>query len=304
MVVEFPQFQKVTLKDKRLFDTFNAQFTPYADWAFGTLMTWWDIFDNLEASWLHGNIVIKSSYLSMGQEPVFTLLGDQHIDQSLGDIFSYQRADAMPQKVASIPQHTLDALKNPEQYIIEHDAAASEHILSIKKLVQLEGRAFHTMRNALHRFEHATKERTLNISHVNLNSLHAKMLLINALHTWHEIYENDRDRIEGAAIDRALLIAEHIDLESICIFIDKTLVGFTLFKSLPQKYVNLNHIKSTREYPDLFRYLTHVTAVHLQNEGYEFINAEQDLGIEGLRRFKTSLQPVDYFKKYTIRPKN
>ena len=302
MVVDFPQFNKVTLEDKRFFDEFNAQFPPYADWAFGTLMTWWDIFDDLEASQLNGNVIIKSSYLSMGGAPRLTLLGNQHIDETVSTIFAFQKQHNYPQALYSLPQYTVDALRVPNNYTLIDDLNAAEYISSINSHITLEGSSLYHMRKAVHRFERSMLEHTLDITYVSLDTLQAKMLLINSLHTWHDIYKNDRELLEGLTIDRALLIAEHIDLQSLCIFIDKQLAGFVLYKPLHGGYANINHIKVSKEYPNLFRYLTHTAAVYLQPLGYDYLNGEQDLGIEGLRKYKTSLQPIEKFHKYDIYP--
>lgn len=294
MTVDFPQFKKVTLEDKRFFDEFNAKFPPYADWAFGTLMTWWDIYDDLEACRLGDNIVIKSSYLTMGESPRLTLLGDQDIDEAIDAIFAYQKQHNQPQGVYSLPQYTLDALQAPQNYRINDDLDAAEYIVKSGLIPSIQ--------KEVHHFERMAADSTIDITQLPLDNLQAKMMLINSLHTWQNIYKNDEERIEGRAIDRALLIAEHVDLESLCVFIDKRLAGFVLYKSLPQKYANINHIKGSREYPDLFRYLTHVIAQHLERTGYDYLNCEQDIGVEGLRHYKTSLMPVDKFHKYDIYP--
>jgi hypothetical protein len=302
MVTEFPIFSRVTLEDKPFFDDFNAQFPPYADWAFGTLMTWWDAFNDLKVSQLGGNLVIQSSYLTMGKAPQFTLLGNHNVDGALETLFEYLRKDNKTPELYSLPQYTVEAITNPTPYIIIEDPNSAEYISSIASHVALEGKGLYHMRRAVHHFERIMSERVVDITNISLSTLQAKMMLINALHTWQGIYGNDRERLEGSIIDRSLLIAEYIDLQSLCIFIDKKLAGFALYKPLSQDYANINHIKVSREYPDLFRYLTHTIACVLQRSGYTYLNGEQDLGIEGLRRYKTSLQPIAKFHKYSIRP--
>jgi len=305
MVAEFPVFSKVTLEDKSFFDEFNAQFPPYADWAFGTLMTWWNAFDDLEASRLSGNLVIKSSYLSMGKVPMLVLLGNRNIDSAMATLFAYQAQHNMRQELLSIPRYTIEAISDPQRYHIVEDPDTSEYIFSAKMHATLEGSEMAHVRWRVSQFNRSMEGHQVEIRSIPLEALPAKLLLINNLHTWQQgIYKNDNERIEGAVIDRALVIAEDIGLHSLCLFIDKELEGFALYKLLPEKHANVNHVKVSYRYPNIFRYMLNILATHLQDEGINFLNGEQDLGIEGLRIYKSSLRPVHQLKKYNIYPKS
>lgn len=298
MIAKFPIFSKVTLKDKRFFDEFNSQFPPYAEWSFGTLMTWWDAYDDLEASILNGNVIIKSSYLTSGRVPRLTLLGDRSIDETIETL---RRSLESPLELYSLPQYTIDAIKDQGKYIIVKDPDTAEYIISTDQGIRLEGNKMYQMRRAVQRFEQDTTNHTVEAKEVPLNNIQSKMMLINALHTWQsEIYRNDNDRLEGAVIDRALMLAEHLDIKALCLFIDKQIEAFVLYKALAPDYINLSHIKISYRYPNLFRYTTFVMTSFSRDGGNHFINWEQDLGIEGLRAYKHSLRPVDSLQKYNL----
>ena len=298
MIAEFPAFSKITLADKQFIDEFNAQFPPYAEWSFGTLMTWWNIFDDLEASQLDGNLVIKSSYLTVGRAPRFTLLGDKNIDEAIEKL---QHLPIAPLELFSLPQYTVDAIKNPEKYIIVDDPDTAEYIISTEQGIKLEGNKMYQMRRAVQHFEHNMAGHTMEVRDIPLDNIQTKMMLINSLHTWQsEIYRNDNDRLEGAVIDRALMLAEHVGVKVLCLFIDKQVEAFVLYKVLSPDFINLSHIKISYRYPDLFRYMTFVMTSFAHSQGYGYINWEQDLGIEGLRAYKHSLRPVDSYRKYNL----
>jgi hypothetical protein len=305
MITRFPVFSRVNLKDKRFFDEFNAQFPPYADWAFGTLIAWWDIFNDLEVSQLDRNLVIKSSYLSMGAIPQFILLGNHNIDQAIQTLFAYQKEHGFKVELPSLPQYTIDAIHKPSQFGISEDPDTSEYIFSVKMHASLEGSKMSHVRWRVSQFNHLMQNHLVEVKSIPLDTLSAKLLLINTLHTWkQDIYKNDNERLEGMVIDRALTVAEDIGLQSIGLFIDKKLEGFVLYKHLPKKHANINHVKVSYNYPNIFRYMLNILAIHLEKEGVEFLNGEQDLGIEGLRIYKSSLRPVHQLKKYNVRPTN
>jgi hypothetical protein len=303
MIAKFPVFSRVTLADKQFIDAFNTNFPPFADWAFGTLITWWDIFNDLEASQLDGNLVIKSSYLSMGKMPEMTLLGNHNIENAINTLFAYQRAHNIQIGLPSLPQYTIDAIEKPHHFSITENPDTAEYIFSAQAQATLEGSPMSQIRWRISQFNRSMKDHTVEVRSIPLNTLTAKLLLINTLHVWtQDIYKNDHERSEGLVIDRALALAEDIELHSLCLFIDKELEGFALYKHLPQKHANVNHIKVSYKYPNIFRYMLHILAVHLQSEGIDFINGEMDLGIAGLRAYKSSLRPVHKLKKYDVLP--
>jgi hypothetical protein len=301
MIAEFPAFSKVTLADKQFIDNFNEQFPPFADWAFGTLMTWWNVFDDLEIAQLDGNLIIKSSYLSMGKIPQLTLLGNHNIDQAINTLFTYQREKNLKVELPALPQYTIDAIEHPDQFDIAEDPDTSEYIFSAEMHADTTGANIPTERS----FNHTLENHIVEAVPIQLDTLQAKLLLINTLHTWKQtIYKNDPDRSEGIVLDRALALAEDIGLHCIGLFVDKELEGFALYKHLPEKHANINHIKVSYNYPNIFRYMFNSLASHLHEQGIVYMNGEQDLGIEGLRFYKKSLNPTHKLKKYNVKPLN
>jgi hypothetical protein len=303
MIAQFPLFSRVTLADKKFIDDFNMNFPPFADWAFGTLVTWWDFFNDLEVSLLDHNLVIRSSYLSMGKIPEMTLLGNHNIDDAINTLFEYQRAHHLQVGLPSLPQYTIDAIKQPGHYSVIENPDTAEYIFSAQTQATLEGSSMSQIRWRINQFNRSMKGHDVEVRSIPLNTLAAKSLLINTLHTWPQtIFKNDYERTEGLVIDRALALAKDIELHSIGLFIDDTLEGFALYKHLPQKHANINHVKVSYKYPNIFRYMLYVLATYLQKEGVDFLNGEMDLGIEGLRVYKSSLRPVHQLKKYDVLP--
>lgn len=300
MIAEFPTFGKLSLLDKVSIDKFNAQFPPYADWSFGTLLTWWDAFNDLEVSVLNDNLIISSSYLSMGKERQLVLLGVNDIDATIAQVFKYQQIQGLEKVLFSVPEYTIDAIHKPENFILVEDPNAAEYVLSVSMHATLEGPKMSRKRQEIRQFERSTSEHLVELSMVDMGTLHAKMRLINALHTWDEVYRNDQERLEGHILNTTMLIAESIDIHCLCLLIDKEIHGFVLYKYLPDKTINVSNLKVSSQYPCMFDYLIHRLAKNIQGEDIEYMNLEQDLGHEGLRLHKTLLRPVRMLRKYNI----
>ena len=84
------------------------------------------------------------------------------------------------------------------------------------------------------------------------------------------------------------------------IFIDGKLEAFTM-----GEYINPNmaliHIEKAN--PSIRGLYPYINQQFLVNEfsDVEFVNREEDLGIEGLRKAKLSYHPVKFIEKYTVR---
>ena len=206
-------------------------------------------------------------------------------------------------EIYSLPQYTVDAIHHPEKYLIVDDPNAAEYVLSAEMHATLGGPRMSAIRKKITHFEKATQDHVVEFTRMPLNNIHNKMRLINALHTWQDIYRNDSERLEGMIIDRALLTAEHIGLECSVLLIDKEVHGFALYKHINNKAVNISHIKTSFTYPSIYIHIMHTLASQLYNEGAIELNIEQDLGIEGLRTYKTRLRPVEMLRKYNIYPR-
>jgi len=114
----------------------------------------------------------------------------------------------------------------------------------------------------------------------------------------------------GAALDeiKALircaeslrLVQDHVDLVITSLEVDATVVGFDITELTPAGWA-LNHFRHTPH--DLVG--SHVTlrcavADHLRSIGVPLWNAEQDLGVEGLRARKLRDRPDHFVKKYDV----
>lgn len=296
------KFTKLTSADKTFINTYNSSLPPYADWAYGTLLAWWDFYDDLEYMEQDGNLVIRSSYLSEGKESLITLIGKNNVTSVIDKLFKWQLATGQKQILASVPSYVVDSLEDKSKYIISEDLDNAEYVLSVKSHANLAEPEHKRIRQKLHAFERQPFYSTLTAESYPLDSTESKVALINALHAWDVRHQNDRDFSEGLVIDKVLRIADEIDLKCFCITIDGKIASFILYKDLGTDTINLNHLKVNYAYRDIFHFSLHRFAQYLDEIGVKFMNIEQDLGIEGLRTYKQRLRPTHMMRKYTIQP--
>jgi hypothetical protein len=82
--------------------------------------------------------------------------------------------------------------------------------------------------------------------------------------------------------------------------IDDKPVGFSLCEAVNKDYAICRFHKSVLNYKHLDAFFSNLVAIELKHLGSKYLSWEQDLGVEGLREFKSSYKPIKFLKKYTI----
>ncbi len=99
-------------------------------------------------------------------------------------------------------------------------------------------------------------------------------------------------------------IQGEIHFLSLGIFIDSKMVGFIFSQFTDKKSATAHFWRAdTKISQHLYAYLMQQKAKLLHQHGCEFLNIEQDLGIENLRKWKQSYSAEIFLKKYIITPK-
>ena len=84
------------------------------------------------------------------------------------------------------------------------------------------------------------------------------------------------------------------------IFIDNKLQAFTMGEYLNPDMALIHIEKANPNIRGLYPYINQQFLVH-EFSDVDFVNREEDLGIEGLRKAKLSYHPVRFVEKYTVR---
>lgn len=83
------------------------------------------------------------------------------------------------------------------------------------------------------------------------------------------------------------------------VYIDNKLEAFTIGEYINDDMALIHIEKANPEIRGLYQYINQQFLVH-EFENVEFVNREEDLGIEGLRKAKLSYHPCKFVEKYTV----
>ncbi|MDD6478550.1 MAG: GNAT family N-acetyltransferase [Oscillospiraceae bacterium] len=186
-----------------------------------------------------------------------------------------------------------------DKYEFIEDRDGFDYLYLRDDLVNLSGKKYHSKRNHIAAFSKAYDWRYESISNDN------KAKIIECLEEW---YQKNSEKIniytdaEKTGIFTVLDNLERLNVKGGAIFVGEKAVAFSLGSPINSKTFNVYFEKALPEYSGAYSVINREFAKY-EAEGYTYINREDDMGIEGLRRAKLSYKPYELIKKYLCIPK-
>lgn len=198
----------------------------------------------------------------------------------------------------------LDKLM-PGVFTVKAERDYFDYIYLREKLATLSGKHLQSKRN------HCNKFRALypNYEYRPLTkSLIPECLKLEEV--WRKETKEDADGEENTELSeelrsmtRAFINWDYIDCLGGCLFVDNQMVAFTFGCPITHDTFDVCVEKADTRYEGAFSVINQEFARHLP-EQYIYVNREEDLGSEGLRKAKLSYKPAILLEKYSIMEKN
>ncbi len=118
--------------------------------------------------------------------------------------------------------------------------------------------------------------------------------------TWRDCESSDLLSAENRTISKILTQWETIKgLTGGTIIANQKMAGYTIAERLTDDTLVIHFEKGNPDYKGIYQA---INQMFLERSGntFEFVNREQDLDIQGLRKAKLSYHPVNFIKKYKI----
>jgi uncharacterized protein len=197
-----------------------------------------------------------------------------------------------------IPESMTKELSDFSGLKIVADRDNSDYVYRINKLIRLSGNKYHTLKNHINRFnkKHTWEYLPLTPDLIEecLNLQEEWCRSKNCLESHHLLNEDQ-------AIIESINKMNSLSYKGGVIRIDQKVEAFTLGEILNPETVVIHIEKANPELPGLYPVLQQQ---FLEREWsiIPFVNREQDLGIEGLRKSKLSYHPEFMVNKYRLIP--
>ena len=190
----------------------------------------------------------------------------------------------------------------PDTFIIKPDRDHADYIYTREKLANLAGKKLQSKRN------HCNKFRKL-YPNYEYSPLTKEMIpeCLELQKEWRIISKHEENgendyTDELRSMTRVFELWDELDVLGGAIRVDGKLIAFTFGGPINHNTFDVCVEKANANYEGAFSIINQEFVRHLP-EQYTFINREEDLGIEGLRRAKLSYKPDVLLEKCTVMEK-
>lgn len=187
------------------------------------------------------------------------------------------------------------------EYIEERDFF--DYIYDAESLRTLKGRKNQKKRNHLNYFLKEYEGR-YEMRLLTKDDFDACMELVDKWAMQKEENEQEVEDDEKIAIEKVFKNFDRFNgrVKVFGVFMDGTLEAFSIGEYLNENMALIHIEKANPEIRGLYPFINQQFLVN-EFPDVEFVNREEDLGIEGLRKAKLSYHPIRFAEKYTVREK-
>ena len=289
------EFKQLTLEDKSVFDKYYEKFPQTSSFLSFTTLFLWKRFSGIEYTLINDNIVLKgvsrrsgNEYFCLPETDRETFLSVvERIKECYGSI-----------SLLNLTEKQAEYLK--EKYTdcsIEYAEDNNNYVYETQSLATLSGKKLQSKRNHLNGFKNSYDYEIKEITGEIVDEC------IRLTEEWYDTKTVEEGYLEAETIvcSEALKLRKELDLKGIAIISGGRVIAYSV-----GEYMNagkMAHIiieKADSGYRGAFNAINNFFI----NECWmdtEYVNREEDMGVEGLRKAKQSYRPAFLLKMFNVR---
>lgn len=287
-------FKDVTLEDRELITRYTLD-SPRrnCDLSFSNLCSWRFLY-NTKFAVMDGFLLLK--FWADGELVYMMPIGTGDLKKALEALMADARHEGQPFCLLGICEGMCSELEAimPGRFRFTADRDYADYLYLRSDLATLAGKKLQAKRNHVNKFR-----RTYHYEYTSITPDRiAECLELEA--RW--CRANHCDQHEGTGNERRALVYalhhfEELGLTGGILHVDGRIAAFTFGMPINRDTFGVHVEKADTEIDGAYAMINYEFANHIP-EQYLYINREEDLGIEGLRRAKLSYQPAVILEKY------
>ena len=288
-------FKPLDLNNKKLYEKylFNTS-TRGCEYSLANLCMW----SHAQAAFLYDHLVLLSHYNGHFSYPFPLGTGDKLpvLDAIIKDakergstcrIFGVQKAE----------EELLNQLY-PGRFQFHYNRDSFDYVYSIDDLADLKGRKYHRKRNHLHRFFQSHPQ--YKVAPLTLANLPDVKRMVKAWYESKSQEENDF-QLEQLALETAFSQYDEMAMEGLLLLDGDELLAFTMGSRLSFDTFDVHFEKARIDVDGAYTAINCEFAKYIREKypDIRYLDREEDMGLEGLRKAKESYHPHHLYEKCT-----
>lgn len=244
-----------------------------------------------------GNIAFFSQF---NQKSVYPFPLGENLKPTLDAIIHDAKMRGIPCRLTSLNQDECALLEKlyPGMFRFHCDRNGFDYVYSIDDLATLAGRKYQRKRNHFNRFRQAHPDYT--VAPITDDNISAVSALLDTWYIQRELADPHGDfHMERCALNKALQYHKELGMEGLVLIDEGKLLAMTMGSFLSETTFDVQFEKALEEADGAYPAINCEFARYLQAKypNLQFLNREEDLGLEGLRKAKLSYNPHHFVEK-------
>lgn len=198
-----------------------------------------------------------------------------------------------------VPQTLADLWRDQfaQDIQIEEERGNWDYLYRVADLIELKGKRYHKKKNLVNQFN-----RKYDFTYLPFGAkmVEQAMAMQTDWCTWRDCESSDILSSENRAIFKILKEWKQLaGLFGGAVMVEDSMIAYTVAEPLTHDMLLIHFEKGDTQYKGIYQAINQLFLTNSAAQ-YTFVNREQDLNDEGLRRAKLSYHPEDFIRKYRV----
>ena len=291
-------FEKIQTAQREKYNALLRKANKGCEYSFTNIRIW----GRQQAAFIDGYLVLFSQF---DRKAVYPFpVGEGDIRPVLDAIIHDAKMRGIPCCITGLSEENVATLEQlyPGKFRFHCDRNAFDYVYNIDDLADLKGRKFQKKRNHLNRFRSLYPNwRVETLTPVNIEAVRQMAA------EWYETrLEHDPQadfQLEQRARRRALDRYDRLGLEGMVLYDGDRVIAFSIASQLSEDTMDVHFEKAREDVDGAYTAINQAFSQYLRDKHLQirYLDREEDMGIEGLRKAKLSYCPDHMVEKYWAR---
>lgn len=286
--------KEIKLEDKELINTYLKKKGGICQEVCFSNLYMWKAGYNMRYDIVDGFLVIFAGYEPIG-EYFHMPIGDGDKKEVLLKLDEYMMQKYGSYSIRKLLSNEVCELETlfPGKFKMEENREFFDYVYNVKELIELGGKKYHSKKNHLNTFKNTYSYKYNVITPQNVDACTRKAL------DWISERNDDPDREEYIAAKTMFESFFELGLKGAFLTVDDEIVAITVGENNFGTVI-IHFEKANPQFKGAY---PAINQMFLEKEfsGLNYVNREEDLGIEGLRKAKLSYKPAILLEKITAK---
>ncbi|WP_321435973.1 phosphatidylglycerol lysyltransferase domain-containing protein [uncultured Bacteroides sp.] len=289
------KYKDITLEDKEVITsiTMNSD-RKNCDLSFSNLCSWRFMYGTQFAI-VDGFLVIK---FDLNQKPAYMLpVGEGDLKKILESLIEDAETEGQPFLMYGICNNTKEEIENlmPHRFEFSSNRDYADYVYLRTDLAELKGKKYQSKRNHVNKFYKTYSD--YEYTPITSGRISECLRLEEEWCRANNCGQQNGLGNERKSLTYALNHFDELGLTGGILYVSGKIAAFTFGMPINQETFGIHVEKADTQIEGAYNIINQEFARHIP-EQYIYLNREEDLGIEGLRKAKLSYQPAILLEKY------